>query len=170
MGSQSRQIMDHFRRIVQALRSSHRAAGHLSLTGAQLFVLKVIADAGRALSVKEVAERTQTDQSTVSVVVSRLVERGLVTRKQSAEDTRRAELSLTAQGRAVQKKAPATVGQQRLAASLDNLKPRDAQTLLKYLNAIVDDMQIADDPASMLFSDEAEGAARRRAAKKRARR
>ena len=151
MSSKPQEIMDQFRRIVHALRSSHRAAGHLNLTGAQLFVLNVIAAGGRPLSVTEIAERTQTDQSTVSVVVSRLVERGLVSRKQSREDTRRVELSLTASGRALQKKAPATVGQQRLTASLEHLTARDATKLLKLLDRIVDDMQIANEPVEMLF-------------------
>jgi len=146
--------MDQFRRIVHALRSSHRAAGHLNLTGAQLFVLNVLGGAGRPLSVTDIAERTQTDQSTVSVVVSRLVERGLVSRKQSTEDTRRVELSLTARGRALQKKAPATVGQQRLTASLEQLSPRDARTLLKLLDRLVEDMQIADEPVEMLFDSD----------------
>ena len=167
MGNESRQIMDQFRRIVQALRSSHRAAGHLKLTGAQLFVLKVIADAGRPLSIGEIAERTQTDQSTVSVVASRLVDRGYISRKQNPDDTRRAELSLTARGRAIQKKAPATVGQQRLSASVDNLSKRDARALLKYLDRIVNDMQIADAEPEMLFEEQPERPAVRRAARKR---
>jgi len=34
--------MDSFRRIVRALRSSHRAAGDVALTGAQLFVLTTL--------------------------------------------------------------------------------------------------------------------------------
>ena len=39
--------MDSFRRIVQALRSSHRAASDVDLTGAQLFVLSTLARVGR---------------------------------------------------------------------------------------------------------------------------
>ena len=156
MANVSREIMDQFRRIVHALRSSHRAAGHLHLTGAQLFVLHVIAGAGRPLSIKEIAEQTQTDQSTVSVVVSRLVDRELIVRKQNSEDTRRAELTLSARGRALQKKAPATVGQQRLAAALERLSPRDARTLLRYLDQVVNEMGIAAEPPQMLFSDQPE--------------
>jgi DNA-binding MarR family transcriptional regulator len=167
MSDESRQIMDQFRRIVQALRSSHRAAGHLKLTGAQLFVLKVIGDADRPLSIGEIAERTQTDQSTVSVVASRLVDRGYISRKQNPDDTRRAELSLTPRGRSVQKKAPSTVGQQRLAASVDDLTLRDKKALLKYLDRIVDEMQIADAPPEMLFNDQPDRTPVRRASKKR---
>lgn len=156
MSSSARQIMDQFRRIVHALRSSHRAAGNLNLTGAQLFVLSVLADSDRPMSVTEIAERTQTDQSTVSVVVSRLVDRGMVSRKQNADDGRRVELTLTARGRALQKKAPTTIGQKRLLESLGRLSPRDARTLLRFLDRIVADMQIADEPAQMFFSDNPE--------------
>ena len=58
-----RHLMDDLRRIVRALRSSHRAAGYLTLTGAQLFVIKVLGEAGRPLSVNELAEATETTQS-----------------------------------------------------------------------------------------------------------
>lgn len=165
MANGPREIMNHFRRIVHALRSSHRAAGNLNLTGAQLFVLNVVGDAARPLSISEIAERTETDQSTVSVVASRMVERGLLIRKQSTSDTRRVELTLSARGRALKKKAPATVGQQRLAASMEALSARDARELLRILDRVVADMQIAEEPAEMLFSDE-RPAARRRSAKR----
>jgi DNA-binding MarR family transcriptional regulator len=61
-------LMDSIRRIVHALRSSHRAAGDVQLTGAQLFVLATLGAANGPLGVKELAEETRTDQSTVSVV------------------------------------------------------------------------------------------------------
>ena len=159
----TRQIMNNLRRIVHALRSSHRAAGDLNLTGAQLFVMNVLADADGPLSVKDIAERTRTDQSTVSVVVARLVDRGLVSKKQSTIDTRRAELLLTSRGRNLQKKAPATIGQQRLTAALERFRPRDARAFLRYLDEIVEAMQISGEPAEMLFDDE-QRVGRRRAA------
>ena len=147
--------MDQFRRIVHALRSSHRAAGHLNLTGAQLFVMTVVGEAGRPLSIGEIAERTETDQSTVSIVVTRLVNRGYLLRRQNATDTRRSEISLTAKGRALHKQGPATVAQRRLAASLESMSPRDARTLLRYLDRIVADMQADEAPAGMMFDDRA---------------
>ncbi|HEX9162405.1 MAG TPA: MarR family transcriptional regulator, partial [Thermoanaerobaculia bacterium] len=76
----TRRLMDDFRRIVQALRSSHRAATRAKITGAQLFVLNTLGTAKGPLSISEVAEKTRTDPSTVSVVVDKLVRRGLVRR------------------------------------------------------------------------------------------
>jgi DNA-binding MarR family transcriptional regulator len=145
--------MNHFRRIVRALRSSHRAAGHLNLTGAQLFVINVIGEAGGPLSVNEVAQRTGTDQSTVSVVTNRLVERGLLKRQRSRIDSRRVELSLTASGRALQKKAPVTIAQQRMTAALFELSSRDAAELLRLLEKIVSSMNIGAERAGMMFDD-----------------
>ena len=145
--------MDSFRRIVHALRSSHRAASDLDLTGAQLFVLAALGSAGGPLGVKALADKTRTDQSTVSVVVGRLVNRGLVKRVRSASDTRRVELSLTARGRAALRKTPFTVAQSKLAEALGRLSKAEAATLKRTLKHIVEMMGEADAPAPMLFDD-----------------
>ena len=153
-GSVVNAIMDSFRRIVHALRSSHRAAGHLDLTGAQLFVLVALGSAaGGPIGVKELADKTRTDPSTVSVVVGRLVNRGLVKRVRSASDTRRVELSLTARGRAALRKTPTTVAQSKLADALGRLSKADAATMKRTLKHIVEMMGEADAPATMLFDD-----------------
>lgn len=146
-------LMDAFRRIVHALRSSHRAAAYLNLTGAQLFVVNALHGAKRPMSVSELAARTRTDPSTVSVVVSRLVKRGLVQRARASEDGRRAELTLTRSGQALQKKAPVTLAQERLLDALESLSPRDAATLLRLLDQIVVSMGEAEAPVEMLFAE-----------------
>jgi DNA-binding MarR family transcriptional regulator len=158
--SDANESMDAFRRIVQALRSSHRAASDVELTGAQLFVLATLARAGRPMGVSEVAEETRTDQSTVSVVAARLVERGLVKRERSEADTRRVELSLTARGRAVVRKTPATVAQQRLADALARLSSADAAALARILKKVVGLMGEEKSPAAMLFDEPAAAASR----------
>src|SRR4051794_8130303 len=72
-GGDVRAIMDAIRRIVRVLRVSSRAAEkQVGLSGAQLFVLHKLADTP-ALSLNELADRTRTHQSSVSVVVQRLV-------------------------------------------------------------------------------------------------
>jgi DNA-binding MarR family transcriptional regulator len=149
----ARLLMDQIRRIVHALRSSHRTAGNLSLTGAQLFVINVIGNADHPLSVNDVAQRTKTDQSTVSVVTTRLVNRRLLKRQRSTKDTRRVELSLTPQGRALYKKAPTTVAQQNLATAIESLSASDAKTLVRLLDRITKEMGIGEDPVRMLFEE-----------------
>src|SRR3954449_11206732 len=82
-GHDIRDVMDAIRRIVRVLRVSSRAAEKQGgLSGAQLFVLHKLADAP-ALSLNELADRTRTHQSSVSVVVQRLVDRELVARARS---------------------------------------------------------------------------------------
>jgi DNA-binding MarR family transcriptional regulator len=146
-------IMDSIRRIVHALRTSHRAAGDLELTGAQLFVLATLGPAEGPMGVKELAEQTRTDQSTVSVVVGRLVDRGLVKRQRSSIDTRRVELSLTTRGRNVLRKTPTTVAQSRLAAALGELSSADTAALSRVLKRVVAMMGESDAPARMLFDE-----------------
>src|SRR5690348_4180204 len=74
------------RRIVLAVRlSARRAERELGLSGAQLFVLQQLG-ASPVHSLNELAERTRTHQSSVSVVVRRLVARGLVTRTRATDD------------------------------------------------------------------------------------
>ena len=150
-----RKLMDSFRRIVQSLRSSHRIAGSLNLTGAQLFVINVLGERAEPMSVNELAAATQTTQSTVSAVTARLIERGLVVSERAEDDARRAELSLTVRGRALHRKAPATVAQLRLAEALQELSARDAATLGRILDAIVSRMGAGGEPASMMFDDDA---------------
>lgn len=117
MDSALNQLLDSLRRITQAIRlSSSVVQDTLGITGAQLFVLQQVAEAPRS-SLRELAERTLTDQSSVSVVVSRLVVAGYVSRKTSAADARRTELSLTPTGRALLRRAP-ELAQARLMMAL----------------------------------------------------
>src|SRR4051812_17880436 len=98
----TRSVLDSIRRIVRALRVSSRAAEkQVGLSGAQLFVLQKLAEGERPLSINELAERTLTHQSSVSVVVQRLVAKRLVVVARAPSDRRRTELTLSAAGRRV---------------------------------------------------------------------
>ena len=113
-------MLDAIRRIVQALRESSREAEkRAGLSGAQLFVLQALAESP-GLSLNELAERTRTHQSSVSVVVTRLSRARLVERGTAAGDARRAELRLSARGRSRLRSAPQTA-QERLVAAVDAL-------------------------------------------------
>lgn len=117
-------------------------------------MIKVLGEQGRPMSVNELAEATQTTQSTVSAVTARLIERGLVSSERAEEDARRAELSLTARGRTLHRKAPATVAQLRLAEALQELSAQDSETLERILDAIVSRMGAGGEPAAMMFDDD----------------
>jgi DNA-binding MarR family transcriptional regulator len=159
-------IVDDIRRIVAALRASSRAAERaVGVTGAQLFVLQVLARE-QALSVNELAERTRTHQSTVSVVVRRLVERGLVARAAAADDGRRVMLSLTKEGRALLRRAPAAA-QEKLIGGLEQLPAEQHRLLATSLRALVVAMGLEEAPAQMFFEDEESQAPAGAPAKKR---
>jgi DNA-binding MarR family transcriptional regulator len=156
-------VMDALRRIVRALRVSARAAERrFGISGAQLFVLEKLAEA-RARAVDELAERTLTDQSSVSLVVSRLEERGLVARRQSTEDARRVEIALTRAGRALTRRAPEPA-QAHLITGLRRLRPSQLRSLARGLSALLHALGIAGEPARMFFEDRSRRDRRRRRA------
>src|ERR1051326_6050966 len=87
--------MNAVRSIVRAQRINTRAIElKMGISLAQLFVLQQLADRPSD-SLNDLAERTATHQSSVSVVVRRLVERGLVSRTASSVDQRRLQMDLT---------------------------------------------------------------------------
>jgi DNA-binding MarR family transcriptional regulator len=145
--------MDSLRRIVRNLRLSARGAERAAgISGAQLFVLQALAEAP-ASSLNDLADRTLTDQSSVSVVVKRLTERRLVTRKTSPLDGRRIELSLTGAGRRLLARCPEPT-QARLVAALRRLSPSNLADLTSGLMALVGQMGIEDAAPRMLFDEE----------------
>jgi DNA-binding MarR family transcriptional regulator len=101
--------MNAVRSVVRALRINTRAIeSKMGMSLAQLFVLQQLSERS-ANSLNELAERTATHQSSVSVVVRRLVENGYVSRTTSALDRRRLEIEVTEKGRQLLEDAPVTV-------------------------------------------------------------
>ena len=111
-----RAALDAVRRIVQALRAGADTGRLPGLTTAQVFALQQIAVHPGA-SINEIAALTFTHQSSVSVVVQRLVDRELVVRSAATGDRRRQALQITAAGRRALKRAPAAV-QERLIVAI----------------------------------------------------
>ena len=146
----SREILDAIRQIVRTLREASRRSEHaLGISAAQLFVLHRLAGA-RALSVNELAARTLTHQSSVSVVVSKLARRKLVTRARAPDDARRVEVALTQTGRALLARAPAAA-QDRLIAALAVLGRPARRRLAADLAALVSAMGAGDERPPMFF-------------------
>lgn len=142
--------MDGLRRLVRVLRlSSGDAEREVGLTGAQLFVLQQVDQNGPS-SINQLAERTFTHQSSVSAVVARLLERGLVMRTASAQDRRRAEVSLTLAGKTVLQDAP-DVAQTKLIHGLTRLSPADRAALVRGLDAWVKAIGADQDPPDLFF-------------------
>jgi MarR family transcriptional regulator, lower aerobic nicotinate degradation pathway regulator len=145
--------LDAIRKLVRVLGESARLAqGRTGITGAQLFVLRVLAD-HPSLSINELAERTMTHQSSVSAVVSRLVERGLVTRAPAPDDRRRQLVTLTPRGRALRRTAPA-VAQEVLVQAIRGLAPARRRALAVSLRALTDALGVSEQTAPMFFEED----------------
>jgi DNA-binding MarR family transcriptional regulator len=149
-----REVLDAIRRILRALRESSRATeSELGLSGAQLLVLQLLRE-GAPLSINELAEQSKTHQSSVSVVVSRLVEAELAQRQTSSEDARRTEVQITTSGRRLlQKKAPA-LAQEKLFSAIASLPTTKRKELAELLSQVVDLAGLGTEPATLFFEDD----------------
>jgi DNA-binding MarR family transcriptional regulator len=146
--------LDAIRKLVRALGDSGRMAqGRTGVSGAQLFVLRVLAAHPEGLSINELADRTMTHQSSVSVVVTRLVARGLVTRAPSREDRRRQIVTMTPRGAALHRTAPA-VAQELLVEAIRGLSPARRRALAAALRTLTDALNISEQTAPMFFEEE----------------
>jgi DNA-binding MarR family transcriptional regulator len=129
-----RAALDAFRHIVQALRTGGGGGPRSRLSSAQLFALQQIGDHPES-SINDIAALTFTHQSSVSVVIQRLVRHGLVTKRSSGDDRRRSRLALTAKGRRALRRAPAAI-QGRLIAAISELPVVDRHALARSLSRI----------------------------------
>jgi DNA-binding MarR family transcriptional regulator len=145
--------LDAIRRMVRTLRTSatdiERSTG---LSAAQTFVLQLLAEEP-AESMNDLAARTLTDQSSVSVVVSRLEQKGLVARGQSPTDARRTRVTITDAGRARLVGKPVTV-QARLIRALEKLTPSALMQLGEHLTQVTALMGAAHEPPSLFFEED----------------
>jgi DNA-binding MarR family transcriptional regulator len=150
--ARTREVLDAFRRIVQALRESSRLAeSRVGLSGAQLFVLRTVVESP-GLSLNELAERTRTHQSSVSAVVTRLAREGLVEKRTADEDARRVEIRLSPSGRRRLDRAP-EAAQERLVASVDALPDAERAQLAVTLEGLVRRMALGRKRAAMFFEE-----------------
>jgi DNA-binding MarR family transcriptional regulator len=148
---QVRGAMDALRRIVRALRlSAVEIERDVGISVAQLFVLQQLSR-GATRSMRELAELTATDPSTVSGVVRRLVDAGLADRKTSRRDARRAEVRLTPRGAALLLRAPA-VPQARIMEALSALPRQRVDALAKGLIEVAD--RLGPSSAPLFFEEE----------------
>lgn len=130
--SDATRSMNAIRSLVRALRIDARAIeDSTGISLAQLVVLEKLC-AAPARSIVELAGRTATHSSSVSVVVKRLVERGFVERSREGPDRRQVQFAVTEAGREFVRNAPKTV-ESYLADALNRFDPVDAERLATLL-------------------------------------
>jgi DNA-binding MarR family transcriptional regulator len=144
------QTLERVRALISALSHSARAVERSTgVTNAQLFLLRQLAEA-ESLSVNDLAARARTQQSTVSIVVARLVRAGLAMKRKSAEDGRIAVITLTGKGRRILTHAP-TPPTVALLRAIELLSDRDARALSSGVGALLNTLDLAPPEVTMLF-------------------
>jgi DNA-binding MarR family transcriptional regulator len=152
----TQRALDAIRRIVQALRESSRwSERHVGLSAAQIFVLQTLAEVP-GISVNDLAARTHTHQSSVSMVVTRLVEAGLVQRARSGRDARSVTLSLSARGRRAADRSP-DVPQGRLIQAIEQLSAVRRRQLAAALSDVARALDSVEGAPSMFFEERGRG-------------
>lgn len=145
-------IVQGLRRIVRALHSySQGVRARYGLTGPQLWALKTLQSTGR-ITVGELANALAVHQSSVSVLLDRLEERRLITRRRRGGDQRVVEVDLTPRGVAMAADAP-EAAQGRLLHALDALPAADVRRLSGAVGWLVDAMEATDVNAEFFFAD-----------------
>src|SRR4051794_784000 len=135
--SDAAEVMTSLRRLVRMIRLADRDANAShELGSAQLFVLHSLAMAP-ASSLAELAQRTLSDQSSVSTVVAKLVAKKLVKRSTSAIDRRRAELGLTPAGQRLVAKVPQPL-QARIIHAVATMPEKPRKELVRSLERLVE--------------------------------
>lgn len=124
-----------WRRLLQAVRRRERIAEReTGLTGAQLLALRQLA-AHPGATMGELARLTATDASSISVVVSRLLEKRVVRRVRDPLDQRRWRLEVTATGTKRLANAPESADA-RLMRAITDLPSRERAALAAQLEAL----------------------------------
>jgi DNA-binding MarR family transcriptional regulator len=115
----------------------------LGVTGLQRLVIRIVGKIP-GCSPSEVATLLHVDPSTLTGVLQRLVERGLVVRKKDPTDARRSNLTLTAKGRRIDDMRAGTV-EAAVRRALGRVAPRDVAATERLLSALADELGGDDD-------------------------
>lgn len=136
------EVMDCIRHIFKALRvASSQFEKTMGLSAAQIFVLKKL-KLEPGLSINDLAERTVTHQSSVSVVVKKLEEQGLVRRETSNQDSRKVVVFLTPEGITKLGEIPQTV-QEDMIGALQKMPDEKTRALAQLMREFVGNAGIA---------------------------
>ena len=108
----------------------------IDLTYTQYVTMMVLWEKPSVTS-KEIGERLHLDSGTLTPVIKKLAEKGLVTRARSAEDERNLVVTLSDAGLALRDRAACIPSQMGKCICLS---PKDAQTLYRILYQLLDKM------------------------------
>ncbi len=118
------------RRVTKALARQH------GLTGPQVTALKILEGLGE-LSLSELSARMSAKNSTITGLVDRMEQGGLVRRERSERDRRVVHIRATEKGRAIAAAVPVTA-MEMFGAALRSLSGRDRAELMRILSLLAE--------------------------------
>jgi len=143
MSNRSNTALIALRRILRVTElSSRKLASQSELTASQLLVLQHVAQRGKALP-SAIARDIDLKQATVTVLVNKLEQAALVTRRRDTRDRRRVWIELTDEGRTVLARSPDLL-QSRFERGFEGLQEWEQAMIIATLERV----------ASLLDADE----------------
>jgi DNA-binding MarR family transcriptional regulator len=118
----------------ESRRLTKELARSVDLTGPQLTVLKMLEGLGD-LSLSELSERIRAQNSTVTGIIDRMEQAGLVARVRSTEDRRVFKIKLTDRGAKIARSI-AVEPMEVFRGALESLSPGEVRDLLRILTKI----------------------------------
>ena len=126
--------------LVHGLESrSKRMASSIGVTGPQRLVVRIIG-LRPGISAGALAAMLHVHPSTLTGILARLTEQGIVARVADAADRRRAVLDLTAQGRRINRLTRGTV-ESSIARALTRVPSRDVRAARRVLGRLARDLR-----------------------------
>jgi len=146
----SDKVIAALRRVIRAvdLHSRTLVESH-GLTGPQALILKALQNG--SLSAGELATSVSLSQGTVTDILNRLEQRGLIKRIRDTQDRRRVLVQATDAGHALLKQSPPLL-QERFAERFNNLQDWEQTQLLASLQRIAAMMDAEDIDAAPVLS------------------
>lgn len=140
----SLQVLKKFRIIYGSIRQQFRdVESNCGVSGSQLWILQEVAKAP-GIGVSMLAARLSIHQSTCSLLVEKLVRRGLLYKQRSNEDQRRVGLCITDEATLLLKNSPGPA-EGVLPEALQSLPESKLLSLNQALVEVIEQLRVRDD-------------------------
>ncbi|MBB6057055.1 MarR family winged helix-turn-helix transcriptional regulator [Tolumonas osonensis] len=137
MNQKSLAVLSTLRRIIRTIDQNEKELSHLSgLTLPQLLILQTLRDE-QPVTTGTLANRMDLAQATVTSILDRLENKGLVERQRNQLDKRKVWIQLTPEGISRLNAAPDTL-QSRFITRFQNMKEWEQSMLIASLECIAD--------------------------------
>jgi DNA-binding MarR family transcriptional regulator len=145
-------VLIAIRRIIQAVDLHSRyLVRHFGLTGPQLIILQEISNR-KEVAVNEIAKAVSLGQPTVTGILERLENRGLIVRRRSKRDKRKVFISITEKCQEFMEKAPPPM-QEHFTHAFNSLQDWEQSMILASLQRIVSLMDAKSIQAAPILAE-----------------